>query len=213
MQKKHCDLILNEKGSLWLGNCESALDVVQLCVIQEFLKLKGIKTVITVAAGLQLKLNGLVHHIIEIFDSDTANISQHFQTANEWIERGFKIGGVSQVHCMAGISRSAAIVISYLIEKKKMNYNQALSFVKSKRPQINPNKGFSNQLQAFVVKVQQSPLARNTRGNNFQQNQEYYDCNYYAPINRKGSAGILQQNMNFYKSITKSISQSKNKNK
>jgi len=35
---------------------------------------------------------------------------------------------------MAGISRSAAIVISYLIEKKKMNFNQALSFVKSKRP-------------------------------------------------------------------------------
>ncbi|CAD8175528.1 unnamed protein product [Paramecium octaurelia] len=205
MQKKHCDLILNEKGSLWLGNCESALD-------EEFLKVKGIKTVITVAAGLQLKLNGLVHHIIEIFDSDTANISQHFQTANEWIERGFKIGGVL-VHCMAGISRSAAIVISYLIEKKKMNYNQALSFVKSKRPQINPNKGFSNQLQAFFVKVQQPPLARNGRGNNFQQNQEYYDCNYYAPIHRKGSAGILQQNMNFYKSITKSISQSKNKNK
>ncbi|CAD8064039.1 unnamed protein product [Paramecium primaurelia] len=205
MQKKHCDLILNEKGSLWLGNCESALDA-------EFLKDKGIRTVITVAVGLQLKLNGLVHHIIEIFDSDTANISQHFQIANEWIERGFKIGGVL-VHCMAGISRSATIVISYLIEKKMMNFNQALSFVKSKRPQINPNKGFSNQLQAFVAKVQQPPLAKNKRANNFQQNQEYYDCNYYAPINRKGSAGILQQNINFYKSITKSISQSRNKNK
>ncbi|CAD8158336.1 unnamed protein product [Paramecium pentaurelia] len=201
--QSHCDLILNERGTLWLGDCQSAFDA-------EFLKGKGIRTVITVAAGLKLKLDGIVHHIIEILDSETANISRYFQIANEWIERGFNIGAVL-VHCMAGISRSAAIVISYLIEKKKMNYNQALSFVKSKRPQINPNKGFSNQLQAFVAKVSQPPLSKNSRGNHFQQNQEYYDCNHYAPINRKGSAGILQQNMNFYKSITKSLSQSKNK--
>ncbi|CAD8154271.1 unnamed protein product [Paramecium octaurelia] len=203
--QNHCDLILNERGVLWLGDCESVFNA-------EFLKSKGIRTVITVATGLKLKLDGIVHHIIEILDSETANISRYFQIANEWIERGLNIGAVL-VHCMAGISRSAAIVISYLIEKKKMSYNQALSFVKSKRPQINPNKGFSNQLQAFGAKFSQPPLCKNTRANNFQQNQEYYECNHYVPMNRKGSARNLQQNMNFYKSITKSLSQSKNSNK
>ncbi|CAD8091087.1 unnamed protein product [Paramecium sonneborni] len=203
--QKHCDLILSERGTLWLGDCESALD-------EEFLKSKGIRTVITVAGGLKLKLNGIVHHIIEILDSETANIQQYFKIANEWIERGFNIGGVL-IHCMAGISRSAAIVISYVMEKRKMNYYQALSFVKSKRPQINPNKGFTNQLLAYSAKVSQPLLSKNSRTNHFEQNQDYYVSNYYAPINRKGSAGNLQQNMLFYKSITKSLSQSKNKNK
>ncbi|CAD8073432.1 unnamed protein product [Paramecium primaurelia] len=85
--QQHCNLILNERGTLWLGDYESALNL-------EFLKSKGIRTVITVAAGLNLKYEGIVHHKIEILDIELTNISQYFQTANDWIERGFNIGGV-----------------------------------------------------------------------------------------------------------------------
>ncbi|CAD8077984.1 unnamed protein product [Paramecium sonneborni] len=203
--QQNCNLILNDRGSLWLGDYESALN-------QEFLKSKGIRTVITVAAGLNLKYEGIVHHKIEILDIELTNISQYFQTANDWIERGFNIGGVL-VHCMAGVSRSAAIIIAYLIERKKMNYYQAFTFVKSKRPQINPNKGFTNQLMSYATRTAQPPIPKSQRANHFQQNQDQFESNQYAPVTRKSSAGLIQQNTNFYKSITKSMSQSKNKNK
>ncbi|CAD8163175.1 unnamed protein product [Paramecium octaurelia] len=203
--QQHCNLILNDRGALWLGDYESTLNL-------EFLKSKGIRTIITVAAGLNEKYEGIVHHKIEILDIELTNISQYFQTAIDWIERGFNIGGVL-VHCMAGVSRSAAIVIAYLIEKKKMTYYQAFTFVKSKRPQINPNKGFANQLIQFATRHSQPPIPKTSRPNHFEQTQDQFENNFYAPVHRKGSAGAIQQNTNFYKSITKSMSQSKNKNK
>lgn len=44
------------------------------------------------------------------------------------------------VHCAAGISRSATVVIAFLILHKGYSYKQAFDFVLEKRPVINPNK-------------------------------------------------------------------------
>ena len=43
------------------------------------------------------------------------------------------------VNCMIGSSRSATIVIAYIMWKQKMKYEDAFNFVKSKRKIINPN--------------------------------------------------------------------------
>ena len=50
---------------------------------------------------------------------------------------------------MAGASRSATIVIAYLMWIKKMKYEDALNFVISKRPIVYPNDGFREQLKMF----------------------------------------------------------------
>lgn len=50
------------------------------------------------------------------------------------------------VNCFAGVSRSATIVIAYLMYKNKWGFEDAFSFVKSKRNIINPNYGFVCQL-------------------------------------------------------------------
>ncbi len=50
------------------------------------------------------------------------------------------------VHCVSGISRSASIVIAYIMDKYKMNYDQAFSYVKTKRTTIRPNTNFVEQL-------------------------------------------------------------------
>ena len=49
---------------------------------------------------------------------------------------------------MAGASRSATIVIAYLMWAKKMSFNDAFNFVKGKRLII-PNLGFKQQLEMF----------------------------------------------------------------
>ena len=53
------------------------------------------------------------------------------------------------VHCAAGSSRSATIVIAYIMWSKKMPYKEAFEFVKSKRSVVSPNLSFKNQLELF----------------------------------------------------------------
>lgn len=46
------------------------------------------------------------------------------------------------VHCHRGVSRSATIVIMYLMRKFKLTLRDAYKLVKSRRDKIDPNAGF-----------------------------------------------------------------------
>lgn len=49
---------------------------------------------------------------------------------------------------MAGVSRSAAVVIAHLMQKHKIDYDEAFDMVRAKRS-IQPNRGFKMQLMLF----------------------------------------------------------------
>lgn len=53
------------------------------------------------------------------------------------------------VQCMAGISRSSAIILAYMMRKLGVNLDNALAYVKTKRPKVNPNEGFMRQLRLY----------------------------------------------------------------
>ena len=53
------------------------------------------------------------------------------------------------MHCFAGVSRSATIVIAYLMQELGMSLVDAMQHVRKQRYFINPNDGFRRQLQAF----------------------------------------------------------------
>lgn len=57
--------------------------------------------------------------------------------------------GVVLVHCNAGVSRSASVVIGFLMCQEKMSFDEAFSAVKAARPYIQPNPGFMNQLKKY----------------------------------------------------------------
>ena len=86
---------------------------------------------------------------ISIFDLPTTNIEKHFSEALNFIEDSKSKSEKILVHCHAGRSRSATIVIAYLIKNHKMTLNEAVEFVKSKRKIIRPNVGFMKQLENF----------------------------------------------------------------
>ena len=56
------------------------------------------------------------------------------------------------VHCIAGVSRSGAIATAIVMYSKRISYEDALQFVKTKRPCIQPNPGFAAQLKTWWLK-------------------------------------------------------------
>ncbi|KAG0416073.1 hypothetical protein HPB47_006749, partial [Ixodes persulcatus] len=60
-------------------------------------------------------------------------------------ERGSKV----LVHCKMGISRSASVVIAYVMKAYDLDLDQALEFVKRRRSCIKPNSGFLKQLETY----------------------------------------------------------------
>lgn len=55
------------------------------------------------------------------------------------------------VHCFMGSSRSATIIIAYLIKFHNYSLEDAMQYVKEKRIVVNLNKDFYNQLQIFEL--------------------------------------------------------------
>ena len=51
------------------------------------------------------------------------------------------------VHCKMGISRSASVVISYMMKEYEMDLAATIIRVKEKRSVVNPNKSFIKQLE------------------------------------------------------------------
>ena len=126
--------------NIYLGNIISAKNI-------EDLKKRGIKKVLTVMDnyGPIYKNNDFIHKKIEIDDKCKENIIQYFGECLNFMKGKQKI----LVHCMAGSSRSATIVIAYLMWVKKMKYLDALKLINTKRPNVLPNKGFIEQLKIF----------------------------------------------------------------
>lgn len=85
---------------------------------------------------------------IEIHDKEESNLLSVVPLAMLFIDAALK-NGSCLVHCVAGRSRSAAIIIAYLINKCHYSYYEAYDYVKAKRSVVTLNKGFQEQLKAY----------------------------------------------------------------
>nr|XP_057927007.1 dual specificity protein phosphatase 26-like [Doryrhamphus excisus] len=90
--------------------------------------------------GLQITYMG-----IEAHDSCGFDMSVNFEAAANFIHRALNKGGKVLVHCHVGVSRSATLVLAYLMLKQKLTLVEAICAVKENRGVI-PNRGFLRQL-------------------------------------------------------------------
>lgn len=103
----------------------------------------GITHILTVASGHLPKFpSTFIYKVVKVLDTPSCNLKLKFQSCLNFIKDAIALGGKVFVHCYAGVSRSATIVIAYLMKEHNLSYNAAIKFVKSKRPFINPNDGF-----------------------------------------------------------------------
>uniref|UniRef100_A0A8C0WGW3 Serine/threonine/tyrosine-interacting protein n=1 Tax=Castor canadensis TaxID=51338 RepID=A0A8C0WGW3_CASCN len=86
--------------------------------------------------------------VLDIADNPVENIIRFFPMTKEFIDGSLQNGGKVLVHGNAGISRSAAFVIAYIMETFGMKYRDAFAYVQERRFCINPNAGFVHQLQS-----------------------------------------------------------------
>lgn len=84
--------------------------------------------------------------VIQVNDTVEDDIKSHFDKSAQFIENILSTGGTVLVHCKVGASRSATIVIAYLMRYKKMSLLDAHKLVKSERSIVQPNNGFWKQL-------------------------------------------------------------------
>ena len=124
--------------NIYLGNLLAAKDI-------ETLKSKGIKKILSIMDEETPKYESsdFIHKKVNVEDYNGQNIIQYFGECLNFMKGEEKI----LVHCMAGASRSATIVIAYLMWTKKMNDTDAIKFIQKKRSAVNPNKGFRDQLK------------------------------------------------------------------
>jgi len=74
-------------------------------------------------------------------DSSSFDIGQHISDTTSFIDEVSECKGRILVHCAAGVSRSATIVIAYLIKHGK-TLQEAMMHVRACRPIVYPNRGF-----------------------------------------------------------------------
>ena len=74
-------------------------------------------------------------------DEDKDDISKYFVPTADFMEDAFATGGCVIVNCVGGISRSSTITASFLMQKRGMALEEALTSMRQKR-EISPNEGF-----------------------------------------------------------------------
>merc|ERR1719433_471587 len=122
---------------------ESASDV-------RFLTSQNITCILSIIdKKLQYKGREINHKKIKLADTSGCLIAEHFDACNKFIEESMEQGKGILVHCQMGVSRSASVVVAYLMNKRKWEYSTAIDFVRKKRSKVDPNVGFKIQLQVY----------------------------------------------------------------
>jgi protein-tyrosine phosphatase len=116
---------------LWLGNKQAAAD-------EAWLKQHGITVVFNCTKTLSFAENIRRMYRVPVDDNleaeEIANMGAWAAETQVKLLREYKSGRNILVHCHAGMQRSAAVVAMFLITMYGMTVEQAISYVKSKRP-------------------------------------------------------------------------------
>lgn len=176
-------------------------------VTQECLSSRGISYVLSVSrCSPQPTFLPCSQYLrIPIDDSLRDDLLPWIPEALKFIDGAIHSGHSVLVHCAAGISRSPALAVAYIMHHLGMDLDHAYRFVKERRPTISPNFNFLGQLQHF----QGTLIQMTSNGNNSTLPVKYLDAcpqpttknvNYNSPVPLSASQSI--QNNHVIKGCT-----------
>ncbi|EKX37365.1 hypothetical protein GUITHDRAFT_116478 [Guillardia theta CCMP2712] len=126
---------------LYIGNKTHAANL-------ETLQRTGITHILNVSRDdSRLFENQIVYFNCFVADSVTSDVSQFFDSAYSFISEALdKPGNNVLVHCAGGVSRSTAIVASYIMRANHWSLSATLQAIRDKHPAAAPNCAFIHQL-------------------------------------------------------------------
>merc|ERR1712228_416531 len=84
---------------------------------------------------------------VKVDDANSAQINQYFDPTNKFLDDVMNRDECRVlVHCQMGVSRSASIMIAYIMQRNKCSFEEAFKYVKNCRSCICPNESFEAQL-------------------------------------------------------------------
>ncbi|KAI0272299.1 protein-tyrosine phosphatase-like protein [Gloeopeniophorella convolvens] len=142
---------------LYLTDLHTACDPVQLTNLGITHVVSAIEEAPTFPASCRLRT---LH--IPVSDHAGEDILQYLSTTTSFIRGALAESPDARVlvHCYMGISRSATVVIAYLIATSGMAPREALAAVRGKRSIVRPNPGFMSQLETYWVRCSNTLQAR-----------------------------------------------------
>lgn len=112
---------------------------------------KGIRSVINISSECPAQDLGptVEYEKVSILDLPTTSILPYFDRLADRINDNLQQGKKTLVHCYVGRSRSASIILAYLMKYQQMSLREAFHYLRSRRHIIGPNFGFIKQLIAY----------------------------------------------------------------
>jgi len=115
----------------------------------EELRRHNITHILNVGTGIQNAFPQEYNYVtVELLDLPGTQICHHFPNMFDFIKLGITNGAVL-VHCNAGVSRSATVVLGYLMFTNRLSLEESMQILKEARPHVKPNEGFLHQLQDY----------------------------------------------------------------
>ena len=129
---------------LFLGNFENACDIKEL-------RRNNIGYILNCAIECKNKTlpKSIQELHLDVRDEPEFNIIKYFDKSNEFINKVRTEGGSILVHCKMGLSRSPTFIIAFLIKYYGFTVDSAINYLKRKRPYVNINHGFIEQLHQY----------------------------------------------------------------
>ncbi len=133
------------RGALYLGSVKDARNILRLQAL-------GITHVLNMARPLydeSIFAGSITYLSFDAHDADDYPLVTHFLPAISFIHNALTDKGAVLVHCASGVSRSACVVMAYLMWANEWSPERSALFVHSKRLCACPNMGFLQALCAW----------------------------------------------------------------
>ena len=139
------------EGFLYLGNRHQAANARVLSAL-------GITHVINATRDLpnvhEQSTDDIQYTRIPLDDDGVSDLSPHLgPLVARLTEVSSDPKGRVLVHCHLGLSRSATVVLSYLMASRHISLDHALDQLHARRPTIAPNRGFLSQLEDYQTSL------------------------------------------------------------
>uniref|UniRef100_A0A4W5RA01 protein-serine/threonine phosphatase n=1 Tax=Hucho hucho TaxID=62062 RepID=A0A4W5RA01_9TELE len=86
---------------------------------------------------------------IRVYDVEATDLLSHWKDTYTFINTARQSGQAVLVHCKMGVSRSGSTVVAYAMKQQRWPLEVALSYVRERRPIVQPNDGFMKQLHTY----------------------------------------------------------------